>query len=216
VRDQGTFAFLFTDMEGSTPMVRRLAERWPGVLVAHRHLIATAVTEAGGDLAGSEGEGHLAVFSTADRALVAAIAGQQSLEAHEWPSDADVRVRMGLHAGVAEHREGDWVGLSLHIAARVCDAANGGQILLSAEAASLVERTLPPDARLEDRGAYFLKGLGDPVHLIELRHPALRGQGRRSGRKPPHRLRSRRRSPASSDGTPSWPSWSTWSGGTGS
>jgi predicted ATPase/class 3 adenylate cyclase len=166
--------FLFTDIEGSTRLFHRLGASYDGVLEAHRQLIRAAVAGHGGFEVNSEGDGFLFAFADAAGAVEACVDAQRALAIHPWPLDAEVRVRMGLHTGVATPTgEGDYVALAVHQAARVAGAAHGGQVLLSAQTAGLVKTVLAPDMAVADRGSFLLKDFDEPQQLYQVTHPDL-------------------------------------------
>lgn len=156
----GTVTFLFTDVEGSTRLAETLGPRWPGVLARHRAIMRAAVAASGGIEVQTEGDGFFIVFASAPSALVATVNAQRALAAEPWPSDGQVRVRMGLHTGEGERdEEGLYVGTDVHRAARVSAAAHGGQVLLTEATRVLVEPVLPPDVRLRALGEHRLRDL---------------------------------------------------------
>jgi len=164
-----TLTFLFTDIEGSTALLRRLGEdAYAPVLAGHHSLIRSALAAHGGEEVSTEGDAFFAVFSS-PRACVAAVTQmQQALQAHPWPAGEHVRVRMGVHTGEAAQTVTGLVGLDVHRAARVAAVAHGGQVLLSETAAALVRDSLPPGAALRDLGAHRLKDLGRPEQIFQL------------------------------------------------
>jgi predicted ATPase/class 3 adenylate cyclase len=164
-----TLTFLFTDIEGSTALLRRLGEGvYAQVLADHHSLIRSALAAHGGEEVVTEGDAFFAVFSS-PRACVAAVAEmQQALEAHRWPEGERVRVRMGVHTGEAAQTVTGLVGLDVHRAARVAAVAYGGQVLLSETAAALVRDALPPGTALRDLGVHRLKDLGRPEQIFQL------------------------------------------------
>src|SRR5215467_9807498 len=139
----GTVTFLFTDIEGSTTLLQRLGDRrYAEVLEEHRRLLRDAFAQAHGEEINTQGDAVLVAFSRARDALAAAVAAQRSLTKHAWPDGASLRVRMGLHTGEPVSKAGDFVGLDLHRAARICAAGHGGQILLSDAVSALAARDL--------------------------------------------------------------------------
>src|SRR6476659_5245836 len=106
----GTGAFLMTDIEGSTRLVRELGPAFPTLLNDHFRLLGGAIEEAGGTLVSSEGDAVFAVFPTVRQAVLAAVAGQRALAAHDWPDGSAVRVRMGINAGEAILGGRDYTG----------------------------------------------------------------------------------------------------------
>jgi class 3 adenylate cyclase/DNA-binding CsgD family transcriptional regulator len=165
----GTVTFLFTDIEGSTRLLKALGrDHYSELLDTHDRLLRTAFAEHEGVEIDRQGDSFFAVFPSAGAAVRAAAAAQRRLAAQEWPQAAHVRVRMGLHTGEAALREGGYVGVAVHWAARVGAAAAGGQILLSSTTTKLVEQELPVAGRLVDLGERRLPGLDHPERLFAL------------------------------------------------
>ncbi|HEY3035599.1 MAG TPA: adenylate/guanylate cyclase domain-containing protein, partial [Streptosporangiaceae bacterium] len=147
-----TLTFLFTDIEGSTALLRRLGDGgYAQVLADHHSLIRSGLAAHGGEEVDTQGDAFFAVFSSSKACVAAVVAIQQTLEAHGWPAGERVRVRMGVHR-----------------AARVAAVAYGGQVLLSETAAALVRDSLPPGVALRDLGAQRLKDLGRPEQIFQL------------------------------------------------
>jgi len=131
-----TFAFLFTDIEGSTALLRRLGEHLYAQLLAdHHRLIRAGLAGHDGREVDTQGDAFFAVFSSPRACLAAVIEMQRALQAHAWPGGDRVRVRMGVHVGEAEKTGTGLVGLEVHRAARVAAVGYGGQVLVSEEAA---------------------------------------------------------------------------------
>lgn len=170
----GTVTFLFTDIEGSTRLLRQLGPEYAGVLERHRVLVRTAVAHAGGVEVRAEGDGIFVAFGGAAAAVQASVAAQLALADEPWSSGAQVLVRMGLHTGEAAPWDGDYVALSVHQAARVGAAANGSQILVSEATMAATAEALPADVSLRELGLYRLKDFDTPCHLYQLCHPRLR------------------------------------------
>lgn len=164
----GTVTFLFTDIEGSTRLVQALGHRWVELLEAHNDLVRAAIESNGGKVVKTEGDSFFAVFGSALDAAVASGAAQDALASHDWPEDGRIRVRMGLHTGVAALGGADYVGLDVHRAARIAASAHGGQTVLSEPTAILVERDLPQTLTLHDLGKHRLKDLSEPETIFEL------------------------------------------------
>lgn len=163
-------AFLFTDIEAST----RLWEEHPGEMAAalarHDAILNEAVDQARGTVVKTTGDGLVAVFDSVADTVTATIDAQRALLAEPWGSTGPLRVRMGVHAGDTESRDGDYFGPAMNRAARVMAAGHGGQVLLSAVAAGLADGRLPPGALLRDLGTHRLKDLTLPEHLYQLVH----------------------------------------------
>jgi predicted ATPase/class 3 adenylate cyclase/DNA-binding CsgD family transcriptional regulator len=166
--------FLFSDIEGSTHLVKALRDRYPQVLAEHRRLVRAAVAAHGGREVDTAGDGFFVVFGGATQAVSCALAVQRALAAHEWPADAAVRVRIGVHTGQAVLAGNGYTGVAVHRAARICAAARGGQVLISQATQAVVEDEEEElGFTLVDAGEYRLKGLDRPVRLFQLAAPGL-------------------------------------------
>ena len=168
-RPTGTVTFLFTDIEGSTALLKRLGEdSYAQVLADHHRLVRSALAAHEGTEVDTQGDGFFAVFPSSRAGTASVIEMQRSLASHEWPNAEQIRVRMGIHAGEASERTTGLVGLDVHKAARIAAAAHGGQILLSESAGALVRDFLPHGASLRDLGNHRLKDLGRPEQIFQL------------------------------------------------
>jgi class 3 adenylate cyclase len=172
-----TLTFLFTDIEGSTALLRRLGEgAYAEILAAHHLVIRSGLAAHDGEEVDTQGDGFFAVFSS-PKACVAAVAQmQQAIAAHGWPAGEHVRVRMGVHTGEASQTAAGLVGLDVHRAARVAAVAHGGQVLVSESAAVLVRDWLPAGTGLRDLGVHRLKDLGRPEQIFQLCMAGLPGE----------------------------------------
>jgi class 3 adenylate cyclase len=165
----GVVTFFFTDMEGSTRLLARIGrERYARVLAEHKRLLEDAVTRNGGTIVDDEGDGVFAVFGRARDGVVAASESHRDLEEHDWAGADAPRVRIGLHTGEAERSGDAFVGLAVHRARRICDAAEGGRTMLSSTTRDLAEDDLPPGLVLRDAGERRLKDIPRPERLSEL------------------------------------------------
>jgi predicted ATPase/class 3 adenylate cyclase/tetratricopeptide (TPR) repeat protein len=164
-----TLTFLFTDIEGSTALLRRLGDDgYAQVLAGHHVLIRSSLVAHGGREVDTQGDAFFAVFSSPRACVAAVLQMQQSINAHPWPAGEQVRVRMGIHCGEAARTATGLVGLEVHRAARVAAAGHGGQVLVSEAAAVLVRDGLPSGAALADLGSHRLKDLGRPERIFQL------------------------------------------------
>jgi class 3 adenylate cyclase len=171
------FTFLFTDIEGSTALLRRLGEGlYAQVLADHRVLIRSGLAAHNGREIDTQGDAFFAVFAAPTACVAAVLEMQQALQTHAWPCAEQVRVRMGIHTGEASQTGAGLVGLDVHRAARVAAVGYGGQVLLSEAAAVLVRDALPPGASLVDLGAHRLKDLGRPERIFQLQAARLPAQ----------------------------------------
>src|SRR6266699_3634769 len=164
----GTVTFLFSDIEGSTRLLKHLGERYPTMLEEYRSLVRTAFHACSGHEVDTQGDGFFVAFARASEAIGAAVEMQRSLASHAWPEDVVVRVRMGLHTGEPKLTSEGYVGLDVHQAARIMSAGHGGQILLSQSTRELLEQELPAAVSLRDLGAHRLKDLQRPTRLYQV------------------------------------------------
>src|SRR5829696_2162893 len=169
----GTVTFLFTDVEGSTKLWERSPETMQRTLVRHDEILRRATEEHDGYVFKTVGDAFCCAFSTATDALEAALKAQRALFTEEWEVQGGVRVRMALHTGAAEERDGDYFGPPVNRVARLLSAAHGGQVLLSLATHEMVRDQLPEAASLRDLGAQHLKDLFRPERVFQLIAPGL-------------------------------------------
>ena len=164
----GAVTFLFSDIEGSTRLVKELRERYGDVLGEHQRLLRAAFEAHGGYEVDTQGDSFFIAFSSARDALLAAVEGQLALLAHPWPDGVRIKVRMGVHTGQAVASGGRYTGLAVHRAARIGAAGHGGQILVSQATQTLVEDEEEDlHIHLQDLGEQRLKDLDRPVRLYQ-------------------------------------------------
>jgi YVTN family beta-propeller protein len=164
----GVVTFLFTDIEGSTRLVKQLRERYGEVLQEHQRLLRAAFEAHGGHEVDTQGDSFFVAFSSAREALLAAVEGQRALLAHAWPDGVGIKVRIGLHTGQAIASGGRYTGLAVHRAARIGAAGHGGQILVSQATQNLLEDEEEDlHVFLRDLGEQRLKDLDRPVRLYQ-------------------------------------------------
>jgi class 3 adenylate cyclase len=168
---KGQVTFLLTDIEGSTELVTRLGDRYAAVLAEIRRLVRAPVRRAGGHVVSARGDDVVAVFERAPDALVAGLTIQRAMREHQWPESSTVRLRIGLHRGRTALTESGYVGLSIHAAARICFAAHGGQIVMSAAVHGDVVDDLPDGVRLRSLGAWRFRGLPEPLTIFQVDAP---------------------------------------------
>jgi predicted ATPase/class 3 adenylate cyclase len=167
----GTVTFLFTDIEGSTQLWEKYPEAMKTVLAKHDSILRQAVEMNHGHIIKTTGDGAHAVFETAINAVKATLAAQNNLQA--LVSAPSIKVRMGLHTGEAELRDGDYYGQALNRTARIMSLAHGGQVLLSGITAEVVRDHLPAALFLLDLGEHRLKDLIRAERLFQLSAPDL-------------------------------------------
>ena len=165
---RGTVTFAFTDIEGSTALLKKLGDGYRDVLARHRQLVREAVTASGGIEIDTQGDAFFFVFARARDAVAAAVEVQRSHTAATWPEGISVRVRIGLHTGEpAVHEEG-YLGLDVVRAARICTVGKGGHILLSETTRALVGSALPEGVSIFPVGERHLRGIDEPERVYEL------------------------------------------------
>ena len=169
----GNVTFVFTEVEGSTGLFRRLRDRYPPLLEEQRHLIRTAVAGHRGLDVNTGGDGLLLAFADAAEAVAACVDAQRALLAYPWPAEGKVRVRMGMHTGVAVPTpDGGYTAVAVHLAARLAATGHGGQILMSSQTADLLRHRLPASSVVH-RGLFLLPGFDEAEPIFQLVHPDL-------------------------------------------
>jgi YVTN family beta-propeller protein len=164
----GAVTFLFTDLEGSTRLVKQLRDRYGQVLRDHQRLLRDAFAAHSGYEVDTQGDSFFVAFASARDALLAAVEGQLALLSHAWPDGVEIKVRMGLHTGQAVAHDGRYTGLAVHRAARIGAAGHGGQILVSQATQTLLEDEEEDlHVFLRDLGEQRLKDLDRPVRLYQ-------------------------------------------------
>ncbi len=166
--------FLFTDIEGSTRLWEADAATMGAALALHDRTLRSAIEACGGMVIKTTGDGMLAVFADPVAAVGAAVAGQRALGAAAWGESSPLRVRMALHSGVAEAREGDYFGPALNRVSRILSIGHGGQVLVSAITVALTRDRLDPALELLDLGSHRLRDLDRPEQVFQLLAPGLR------------------------------------------
>jgi predicted ATPase len=142
-------------------------------LARHDAILSEAVAAHRGHVVKTTGDGVHAVFQTARDALDAAATGQMGLAESEWRSTGPLRVRMGMHTGEAQLRDGDYYGAALNRAARLVAVAHGGQVVCSQATADLARDVLPAGMALMDLGEHRLRGLSRAERVFQLQAPGL-------------------------------------------
>lgn len=168
----GTVTFLFTDIEGSTERWERDRTAMQGAVRRHDALMRAAIESHGGLVFKTIGDAFCAAFALAPDGIAAALDAQRALLA----KDADVNgiaVRMALHTGSADERDGDYFGPALNRVARLLAIGHGGQVLVSGVTTDLVQGQMPEQATLRDLGAHRLKDLARPEQVYQLLAPDL-------------------------------------------
>lgn len=190
---QGTVTFLFTDIEGSTGLLERLGrDAYGDLLERHRTIIRGAVETTRGGVVDLQGDSIFAAFPNATDALGAAVEAERALLREEWPQGVRPLVRIGVHTGEATLSVNGYVGISVHRGRRVCDAAHGGQIVISSATRAVIGTEAPAGVTFRDLGEVRLAGFDEPERLFQVlaaglpedaapprAQPVWRGAGRR-------------------------------------
>ncbi|MGQ0570186.1 MAG: DUF6582 domain-containing protein [Armatimonadota bacterium] len=171
----GFVTFLMTDIEASSALLHQLGDRYRDLLNDVRGILRTAVSRAGGREIDARADEFFAVFERAVDAVEAAAAIQRALGGRGWPDDLEVRVRMGIHSGRPTLTDVGYIGLAVHVAARVCAAAHGGQIVISGETRAAVGGSAPTGIRFRSLGRHRLPGLADAEALFQVEAHGLLG-----------------------------------------
>ncbi|HZU79317.1 MAG TPA: NB-ARC domain-containing protein [Acidimicrobiales bacterium] len=173
----GTLTFVLTDIEGSTRQWQRDEGAMRSALERHDALLASCIEGADGRIFKHTGDGMCAAFPSAHAAVIAAAEVQRRLATPGvlGGEGADLRVRIGVHTGDADERDGDYFGPTLNRVARIMDAAHGGQVLVSSATAALLAGQLPDGTALRDLGEHRLRDIDVSEHLFQLTAPGLPG-----------------------------------------
>lgn len=163
----GTVTFVFTDIEDSTALLRKLGDGYRDVLAEHRRIVREAFGVNGVEI-DTQGDAFFFAFPRAREAVAAAVEVQRTHAAHAWPEDAAVRVRIGLHTGEPHVADEGYVGLDVVRAARICTSAQGGHVLLSEATRALLGSALPEGVSVYPLGERHLKGIEEPERVFEL------------------------------------------------
>jgi predicted ATPase/class 3 adenylate cyclase len=169
----GTVTFLFTDLEGSTRLWEEHPDAMKAALACHDVMLREAVAKHDGYVVKGTGDGIHAVFATADSAVLAAVDAQLALVGEPWELSEPLRVRMGVHTGVAELRDGDYFGPAVNRAARLMSVAHGGQVVVSLATEELARDGLPDGVVLEALGEHHVRDVGRPEVVFQVRHQGL-------------------------------------------
>jgi class 3 adenylate cyclase len=164
----GTVTLLFTDIEGSTQLLKTLGDHYEGVLSDHRSLLRRAFNLHGGQVVDRQGDSFFVAFRRAKDAVASAVEAQRALASHPWPDGSRLRVRIGIDTGEPSLGEEGLTGLAVHRAARICAAARGGQIWISNTTRQLLAGDLPAGAILRDLGDHELKDFDRLERLFQI------------------------------------------------
>ncbi len=164
----GTVTLLFTDIEGSTQHWEEQGAGMAEALRRHDELLRTAIEAHGGHIFKTMGDQFCAVFSRASDAIASAADAQRALAAEDWSTVGGLAVRMALHSGTTDERDGDYFGPIVNRLARLLAVAHGGQVVVSGTTAPLLRGAMPKQTELRDLGSHRLKDLVEPEHVWQL------------------------------------------------
>jgi TolB-like protein/Flp pilus assembly protein TadD len=164
---QYNLTFCFTDIKGSTRLSQKLGNKYPELLDRYRSIIRAALDKYDGNEIDSPGDGFFITFTDPLKAVRAAGMIQQHITVTEWPEEAGVRVRIGLNTGEAVKSDNGFTGPEVNKTARICDAARGGQVLLSVSTKKAIQDNLPSSTGLRNLGRYELKDFDAPEELYQ-------------------------------------------------
>lgn len=169
----GTITFLFSDIEGSTKKWEKQPEAMRVALAEHDRLLREVFASCAGYVFKTVGDAFCVAFDTAQDALAGALESQRALRNTDWGEIGEIKVRMALHTGAAEHRDSDYFGQTLNRVARILSTVHGGQVLISLSTQELLRDHLPPGVQLRHMGEHRLKDLARPEHLYQIIAPEL-------------------------------------------
>jgi len=164
----GTVTFVFSDIEGSTGLLKRLGDGYGDLIADHRRLVREAHGADNGVEIDAQGDAFFFVFARARDAVSAAVVVQRAHAEHDWPAGEDVRVRMGLHTGEPVLGEEGYLGIDVVRAARLCSAGKGGHVLLSETTRALLGSSLPDGVSVHSVGERRLKDIEEPERVFAL------------------------------------------------
>ncbi len=163
----GFVTMLMTDIEASTALVHRLGDGYREVINDVWALLSDAAVATGGLVVETRADEFFGVFERPESALDAAVSIQRELRGRSWVDGLEVRVRVGIHSGTPTVHNANYIGMSVHTAARVCAAAHGGQVLVTGSTREAARGSLN-GVRFRTIGEYQLRGLPDPVPLFQV------------------------------------------------
>jgi class 3 adenylate cyclase len=164
----GTVTFVFSDIEGSTGLLKRLGSRYEGLIADHRRLVRETFARHEGVEIDMQGDSFFFAFARARDAVAAAVEVQRAHAQHEWPDRETVRVRMGLHTGEPAVGDEGYLGVDVVRAARLSATGAGGSVLLSEATRALLGSSLPEGVSIHPAGERLLKDIDEPERVFEL------------------------------------------------
>ena len=164
----GTVTFVFSDVEGSTGLLKRLGERYGEVIAEHRRIVRETFGAHGGVEIDTQGDSFFYAFARARDAVAAAVDVQRAHADHAWADGERVGVRMGLHTGEPALGAEGYLGVDVVRAARLAGTGQGGSVLLSEPTRALLGSSLPDGVSVHALGERRLKDIDEPERIYEL------------------------------------------------
>jgi class 3 adenylate cyclase len=171
----GFVTLLMTDIEGSTALVQRLGDRYRDLIGDVRAILHDAAVKLEGQVVETRADEFFAAFASPLSALDTAMAIQRELRGRSWFDDLEVRVRIGIHSGYPTLSEANYIGMAVHLAARICAAAHGGQIVVSADTRTALKGSTMAGVRFKSLGPHRLRGMPDEMLLYQVMAKGLLG-----------------------------------------
>ncbi len=168
---QPAITLAFSDIEHSTRLAQQLKHNYPAFLKKYRTVIRETIAKYGGDEIDTAGDGFFMTFKDPQSAILATVEIQKQLHSQKWATDIGLKVRMGLHTGAALLTESGYTGTEVHLASRICNAAHGGQVLLSESTNKCLDKGLVKGVNSLSLGSYNIKDFDDPIALFQLLIP---------------------------------------------
>ena len=164
----GTVTFVFSDIEGSTALMKRFGPGYAELIADHRRIVRETFGRHQGIEIDTQGDSFFFAFARAREAVAAAVAAQRAHAAYEWPGGENVRVRMGLHTGEPAVDAEGYLGVDVVRAARLSAAGSGGHVLLSETTRALVGSSVPRGVSVHPLGERRLKDIEEPERVYQL------------------------------------------------
>ena len=164
----GFVTLLMTDIEGSTALVQRLGDGYRELIDGVRAILRDETVGNNGHVVDARADEFFAVFEAPLSALATAVAVQRQLRGRLWAEDLEVRVRIGIHSGYPTLAEENYIGMAVHTAARVCEAAQGSQILVTGDTKEATKGSSLDGLRFKNVGRHRLRGLPDELALFQI------------------------------------------------
>ena len=164
----GFVTMLLTDIESSTTLLHRLGDRYGRLLRDVRALLTRTANASGGRIVETRADEFFAAFAQPAGALDTALVVQRELRSRRWVDRHEVRLRIGIHSGYPTLAEENYLGMAVHTAARICRAAHGGQVIVSADTRTALGTPVPSGVQFRRLGLFMLRGIPGEVELFQV------------------------------------------------